>query len=471
VNDMHRRLWFGTTRAIFRAITFTLAAVLIIAGSHSSARATVQYQTLKSFEGGAAGASPYAGVIMATDGMLYGTTYSGGASNLGTVFRFGPANGSYSVLHSFSASPDDGKNPESHLIEGTDGALYGTTYYGGGGAGLGTIFKIHNDGSGFTILKSLSGTGGYYLQAALSRGPDGTLFGATRMQGAFPSFFAGFVFRLNPDGSGFMRLADVPELATTGGVLLASDGALYGTGSSLGAASGSSSFYRVTTDGSTNSINYFSNLIGRDQPISTLVEGLDGWLYAMSADGVVKMTKDGSATQIVYRFDPVDNSAHGSDLLVGVDGTLYGARFEGGDANAGFVFQIAPDGSNLVILHSFSTNGIDGTNPLAGLFRASDGTLYGTTSAGGSSGVGTIFSLRLPPPSPKLLLPLVSPDGVVIRFSAPAGKTYLVQRSSALNGTWLTLTNLEASAEGAAQFLDSTPLSTSGFYRVTEAGP
>jgi uncharacterized repeat protein (TIGR03803 family) len=88
------------------------------------------------------GANPYAGLILATDGNYYGTTYYGGASNRGTVFKVTPA-GQLTTLHSFCSQPGcfDGEYSYGGLVQSTDGNFYGATYQGGAG-GHGTIFKL-----------------------------------------------------------------------------------------------------------------------------------------------------------------------------------------------------------------------------------------------------------------------------------------------------------------------------------------
>src|SRR5262249_47802454 len=90
------------------------------------------------------GAFPDAGLIADASGALYGTTESGGAANLGTVFKLTPPTTSggdwtESVLHSFTAT--DGANPVGGLIADASGALFGTTE-NGGDAASGTVFKL-----------------------------------------------------------------------------------------------------------------------------------------------------------------------------------------------------------------------------------------------------------------------------------------------------------------------------------------
>jgi uncharacterized repeat protein (TIGR03803 family) len=100
---------------------------------------------LYSFAGGSDGEHPYAGVIQGSDGNFYGTTYQGGASGLGTVFKITPS-GTETVLHSFAGGSSDGANPEAGLIQGTDGNFYGNTYLGGASS-LGTVFEITSSGT------------------------------------------------------------------------------------------------------------------------------------------------------------------------------------------------------------------------------------------------------------------------------------------------------------------------------------
>src|SRR5262245_2606825 len=79
-------------------------------------------------------------LLRATDGALYGTTVRGGAHGQGTLFKLVPDTKAFRVIHDFSHSPTDGREPAGPLSEGKDGFLYGTTSLGGA-VGLGTIYK------------------------------------------------------------------------------------------------------------------------------------------------------------------------------------------------------------------------------------------------------------------------------------------------------------------------------------------
>ena len=133
-----------------------------------------------------------------SDGILYGTTFFGGTSGAGTIYKLNKDGGSYTVLHGFAESSVDGAMPSSSLVEGKDGALYGTTQSGGSSGGAGTVFKLNKDGSGYTVIYSLSPTN--HIGAVPAAGLlqlDGTFYGTTLSGG---DMFQGTLFKLVPSG-------------------------------------------------------------------------------------------------------------------------------------------------------------------------------------------------------------------------------------------------------------------------------
>lgn len=147
------------------------------------------------------GANPYAGLIVSNN-TLYGTTYSGGRSGWGTVFKVNTNGGSFTKLYEFTAPSGgypastniDGASPEAGLIL-SGNTLYGTTFSSGGN-GRGTVFALNSDGSGFTNLYNMSGNSSADLVLS-----GNTLYGTI---GNEPNY--GSVFALNTDGSGFTNL-------------------------------------------------------------------------------------------------------------------------------------------------------------------------------------------------------------------------------------------------------------------------
>jgi uncharacterized repeat protein (TIGR03803 family) len=134
-------------------------------------------------------------LVEGSDGVLYGTTYHGGTGGSGTVFKINKDGSGYGVVWSFSSSLQDAQRPNSELIEGPDGALYGTTDYGGSASAGGTVYKLNKDGSGYTILHSFVGSNGDgdTPGAALLQSSNGAFYGTTEYAG----MGAGCVFALS----------------------------------------------------------------------------------------------------------------------------------------------------------------------------------------------------------------------------------------------------------------------------------
>jgi len=175
------------------------------------------------------GESPVSGVILDADGNLYGTTYRGGANNVGTVYRIGH-DGSYAILHDFGAV-DDGIEPWGGLARDALGNLYGTTIAGGGN-GVGTIFRLAPDG-GLTMLHSFTGQDGADAMSSPVLDRHGNVIVAASTGGIVN---CGAVIEVHKDGTskvlhGFTTVGHRLRAGCqpVGGVMLGSDGALYGT--------------------------------------------------------------------------------------------------------------------------------------------------------------------------------------------------------------------------------------------------
>jgi uncharacterized repeat protein (TIGR03803 family) len=135
------------------------------------------------------------GLVQATNGNLYGTTYEGANPvEYGTVFKITPS-GTLTTLHSFDST--DGEGPGVALIQATDGNLYGTTASGGADATypFGTVFKITPSGT-LTTLHSFDGTHGENPDG-LVQATNGNLYGTTTTNGAHDS---GTVFQITTGG-------------------------------------------------------------------------------------------------------------------------------------------------------------------------------------------------------------------------------------------------------------------------------
>src|SRR5262249_24949648 len=180
-----------------------------------------------------------------------------GTSNFGTVFKVNLDGSGYAILHQFGNSNGDGRSPSEGLMPGSDGALYGTTVSGGAYAdrlGNGTVFKLKLDGTGFSVLHSFAGTSAgdsEFPAARLLEGSDGALYGTTTGycgRKIAPFSNPGVVFKVSKDGSSYNILASGPGI---GALVQGWDGNLYGTIFCDGGCCGGtySSLFKVSTDG------------------------------------------------------------------------------------------------------------------------------------------------------------------------------------------------------------------------------
>jgi len=146
------------------------------------------------------GETPYGSLVADGSGNLYGTTYQGGAHSFGEVFELVNSNGTWSenVIYSFlGAGSNDGAYPFAGLVIDTAGNLYGTTYQGGASS-QGTVFKLSKSGSTWTetvlhTFDDISGDDGYYPYGNLVFDAAGNLYGTTVYGGKFGG---GTVFQL-----------------------------------------------------------------------------------------------------------------------------------------------------------------------------------------------------------------------------------------------------------------------------------
>jgi uncharacterized repeat protein (TIGR03803 family) len=202
--------------------------------------------TLHSFTGPSDGSSPYAGLVQATDGNFYGTTYLGGAGSAcgsvgcGTVFKITPA-GTLTTLHSFDGT--DGAYPAAGLVQATNGNFYGTTGSGGANGG-GTVFEISAAGI-LTMLYSFDcflGTQGCVPSGPLAQATDGNFYGMTTQGGdnrACDFIGCGTIFEITAGGTltTLHTFEGTDGAFPAAGLVQATNGNFYGTTESGGSSS------------------------------------------------------------------------------------------------------------------------------------------------------------------------------------------------------------------------------------------
>ncbi len=186
------------------------------------------YTKLFDFDGTTTGSSPYGALLHATDGMLYGMTYQGGANDMGVIFQFNPANNAFTVKVNFDGATK-GQNPYGSLIQATDGMLYGMTKYGGLD-GYGVLFQFNPQNGNFTKKLDFDMvTIGGDPDGSLIQATDGKLYGLTEAGGAHS---LGVLFQFDPVTSGIINKVDFDGSSKGnspyGSLMQAYDGNLYG---------------------------------------------------------------------------------------------------------------------------------------------------------------------------------------------------------------------------------------------------
>jgi uncharacterized repeat protein (TIGR03803 family) len=397
-------------------------AVLALCATTAIALPAQTLTTLYSFcsqSGCPDGYSPYAGLVQATNGDLYGTTYFGGTGNGGTIFKIAPG-GTLTTVHSFCSQSGcpDGDAPAG-LVQAANGDFYGTTSGDRTSGNYGTVFKITPSGTLTTLYSFCSQSGctdGSTPVAGLVQAANGDLYGTAGLGGASNY---GTVFKITPSGTLTTLYSFCSQSGCTdgsiplAGLVQATDGDFYGTtdgGAGTCPPPGCGTVFKITPSGTLTTLHSFNGTDGY-APDAGLVQATDGDFYGTTEYGgtngeyggtVFKITPGGTLTTL-YRFCSQTHCADGGDpsggLVQAADGDLYGTtKYSGGGGGnfRGTIFKMTPSGT-LTTLYSFcsQTNCADGTAPQAGLVQDTNGDLYGTTSSGGENNDGTVFRLSV----------------------------------------------------------------------------
>jgi uncharacterized repeat protein (TIGR03803 family) len=377
------------------------AGVFLLLAAATVAVSAQTLTTLYSFHG-SDGSNPFAGLMQASNGNLYGTTSAGGANGDGTVFQI-TTSGTLTTTHNFNRfNPTDGSQPYAGLIQATDGNLYGTTYRGGS-HNVGIVYRITTSGTMKTLHDLDYQPDGALPYAGLVQATNGQFYGtASNGGGEFGTAFIATAFgQYIPIYTFINSLNGANPVA---GLVQASNGNLYGAADS-GGSDGCGALFEMTLSGAYTMLHDFTGDDGCS-PQATLVQGTDGNLYGTTIDGgaggqghnygaAFNITPSGTFT-LLHTFDGTDGTLPTGALIQANDGNFYGTTQYGGAYNEGTIFKMTPSGA-VTTLYSFcpQTHCNDGANPYAGLIQGSDGVFYGTTFNGGGGNDGTVFSLSV----------------------------------------------------------------------------
>ena len=401
-------------------LQFLAAATLLLAFTCCEAPpADAQtYTVLHNFSGSRDGSTPLAGLTMDRFGNLFGTASGGGLSSCqggcGTVFELMHKNAGwiFQPLYEFTGSAD-GANPGSRITIGANGTLYSTTGYGGsarGFSGGGVVFNLkppaHSSGEIFpSWTESVLYTFGQPPDGANPSGEiafdgEGNLYGTTFGGGVTCSngYYCGIAYELTPQ-SGTWAESILYTFTQTGvsaprdGVFLDEEGRLYGTASEA--------VFRLNPSEPTWQEETVYSL-DRSVPVGNVLRDPSGNLFGATAYGganrlgsVYELTPAGNGwiQSLIYTFSGPDGSRPMAGLTRDSNGALYGTTCYGGSSNAGVVFKLTANGGEWTetVLHNF--DGTQGVCPHGVLTLDSAGNLFGTTEYGGAHSYGVVFEI------------------------------------------------------------------------------
>lgn len=305
---------------------------------------------------GSEGNTIFGRLMQTPDGNLYGTTFFGTDAGLGSLFRLTP-DGTFTILHKFGGGEPNPATPYTGVTLGPDGLIYGTTMRGGADD-RGTIFRIATDGTGFTVLHEFDGSDGENPQGALIVA-EGMLYGTTAIGGARNR---GTIYRISTAGAfellysfpAFSSVQDEQGVNDVGANPRASllysalDQNFYGT-AYFGGAHGHGTLFRFDPDsGTAEAVHAFGGpSFSASRPMSSVVQDAAGNFYGTSEVGgylnggaAWRVAPDGSFS-LLHGFTgaSIDGHTPMAGLLL-ANGTLYGVSSSDTVGGDGTIFTL-----------------------------------------------------------------------------------------------------------------------------------
>lgn len=396
-------------------VLFTVFGFLL----HASTSWAVTEKTIYSFTAhGQSGWGPVSKLVMDSSGRLFGATQHGGSANDGTVFELTAPDSqgvrTYVELYAFQGG-NDGILPIGNIVIDAAGNLYGVTNAGGANSD-GIVYSLSPSISGLwteTILHTFDVlTDGTYASAGLAMDSAGNLYGTMGQGGAHNS---GTIYMLtkNSDGSWSESIrSNLGDGAANPGaeVIVDSEGNVFGTGSDGGQFEWGTVFELSGKSGRGKAKILFNfpnanvgypagqlwqvpagNLYGTAEGYSV---DYSGAVYELSPNPGGTWTEN---TLHIFNQQPGDGYQPLSGLTPDSEGNLYGTTSAGGQYGLGTVYELAR-GSNgtwtYSVFYNFGTNPDDGNLPVGGLTSGPGNTLYGTTYGGGRDHNGNVFEIK-----------------------------------------------------------------------------
>jgi uncharacterized repeat protein (TIGR03803 family) len=376
-------------------------------------------------------------IVQGADGNFYGVGTRGGNNGGGSIFKVTPA-GTITRLYVFCAVEPctDGRGPNG-LVLASDGNFYGTTN-SGGDFGAGTIFQVTPSGTVSTLFNFCTGRScpsGVRPVGELIQGTDGALYGTTVSGGLHDG---GTVFRFTLSGVfttiySFCSKPSCADGANPLAGLVQANNVFYGTtsiggvdpGGSCTAFQGCGTLFRISPSGQLTTLYDFcaqTSCADGKFPRTSLIHATDNFLYGTTNSGGSTEGLCFEGCGVAFRI-PVSEGytllhaftysegAQLRKLIQATDGAFYGTAGGGGSSGVGTLFRMDSAGSVTVLFNFCSTSSCNSSSYPIGLMQATNGLFYGTTLGPGN---GILFTFGFPPFI--TMSPTGGPAGTMVRI-------------------------------------------------------
>lgn len=340
-----------------------------------------------------------ASLLLAKDGLIYGTSFMGGNQDKGFVFQYNPLTSKFAKTAEFNGL--NGSNPLGSLIEDKDGMIYGMATHGGGIFEYDGVVFQYNPATSALIKKvelnsNNEGELGYNSMG-FTLGTDGKFYGMGSTTHILSG--GGSIFRFDPSAATYSVLlntmtSSLNGKAPTGSLLKAKDNLLYGLCSSGGTTDSGTLFqYNPLNHAFTKKFDFGGS--NGASPYGSLMQATDGMMYGMATYGGIYFgtlfSYDPSTSsyekKIDFGINPAVYFPTGS-LIQATDGMLYGMIANGGEHDLGTLFKYQPAFNDFTNIYHFTDDAKSGNSPVGSLIQAKDGMFYGLTSGSGERGFG-----------------------------------------------------------------------------------
>jgi uncharacterized repeat protein (TIGR03803 family) len=338
------------------------------------------------------GNNPADGFVEANDGFLYGTTFIGGKQNDGVLFRISKMGTGFKVLHNFCSSANcaDGSIPNGLLL-GQDGNLYGTTQNGGSSispcptSGCGTIFRFEPTTGAFTVLHRLTAAADGLEPFGMIQASNGNFYGVS--QGLNIHGFNENIFQFTLAGEFTIQFKSVALDLGISGLTQGANGNLYGAFESL--SEGDINFFEVSTEG-TGFVAFapFTSLAGTTT-IPSLFLASDGNLWDTNftdstapTGSVFSINPQNGAVLQTFAFDGTNGNSPEAGVIQAADGTFVGTTELGGTTSGGN--NAFADGTVWTL-----DAGLPAPAPAITLLNSASGSVGSTVLINGNNFIGT----------------------------------------------------------------------------------